>query len=490
MRSLTLLSVLFPILAGTALLIRRPGDSRLRDRYALASVFIGGALTLAAALCSARFGADALSFRVGALSRHFVIAFKPEGPALVFGAILGVLWPVTTVYSLSYMEHEGRENLFYGFFIISFGVVAGVAYSANFFTLYLCYEFMTLATLPLVMHGMDGAARHAGRLYVLYSATGAALIFICLMVFSRYADSLDFVYGGILDAALVEGHEGMLRTVFVLAFFGFGVKAALFPFYRWLPAASVAPTPVTALLHAVAVVKSGAFAVMRLVYFGFGCALLRGTWAQDTAMAAAAATIVFGSAMALRTPHLKRRLAYSTVANLSYILLAFASMDTQGLTAGLLHMIYHAVVKITLFFCAGAMLHHNRLEYVYELEGLGKRMPLTCAAFTVSAVALIGIPPFGNFLSKWLTAAAAAANGGWAGHLGPAALVFSAVMTALYMLSVVVRMLFPLRTAPALPANMREADRLMTGPLVFLLVLLAVLSLASAPLTAWIGGLV
>ncbi|MCR5575422.1 MAG: proton-conducting membrane transporter [Oscillospiraceae bacterium] len=489
MRSLTLLSVLFPILAGTALLIWRPGDDRLRNRYALAAVFAGGALVLAAALCSFRFGADAAAFRVGALSRHLVIAFRPDGPGLVFGAILGVLWPATTVYSLSYMEHEERKNLFYGFFILSFGVVVGIAYSANFFTLYLCYEFMTLSTLPLVMHGMDGAARHAGRLYVLYSATGAALIFICIVVFCRYTDSLDFALGGILDPALIKGHEGMLRTVFVLAFFGFGVKAALFPFYRWLPAASVAPTPVTALLHAVAVVKSGAFAVMRLVYFGFGCALLRGTWAQDAALAAASFTIIFGSAMALRTPHLKRRLAYSTVANLSYILLAFASMDAQGMQAGLLHMVYHALCKITLFFCAGAMLHHNRFEYVYELEGLGRRMPLTCAAFTVSGVALIGIPPFGNFLSKWLTAAAAAASGGWAGHFGPAALVFSAVMTALYMLGVVVRMFFPLRTAPALPEDTREADRLMTGTLIFLCALLLALSLLSAPLSAWIGGM-
>ena len=489
MRSLTLLSVLFPILAGTALLIWRPGDRATRNRFVLASVGVTGALVLAAVLCAYRFGADALAFRVCALSRHLVIAFRPDGPAQVFGAILGVLWPVTTVYAFSYMEHEGRENLFFGFFTISFGVVAGIAFSENFFTLYLFYEFMTLATLPLVMHEMDGAARYAGKLYVLYSATGAALIFICIMVFCRSADSLSFVLGGILDPALAEGRENALRAVYVLAFFGFGVKAALFPFYRWLPAASVAPTPVTALLHAVAVVKSGAFAVLRLTYFGFGCALLRGTWAQDVVLTAASVTIIFGSAMALRSAHLKRRLAFSTVANLSYILLAFACMDPQGMQAGLLHMIYHAVCKITLFFCAGAMLRHNRLEYVYELEGLGRRMPLTCAAFTVSAVSLIGIPPFGNFLSKWLTAAAAAASGGWAGHLGSASLIFSAVMTALYMLGVVVRMFFPLRAAPALPADTHEADRLMTGPLVFLTALLLALSLASAPLSSWIGGM-
>ena len=490
MRSLTLLSVLFPVFAGGGLLIWRPRDREKRNRYALASVCAGAVLVLSAALCVARFGPDALAFHVLTLSRHLVIAFRPDGPSLVFGAIIGVLWPVTTVYAFSYMEHEGRENLFFGFFIMTFGVVAGIAYSANFFTLYLCYEFMTLATLPLVMHEMDGKARYAGKLYILYSTTGAALIFIFLMVLCRCTDSLDFVFGGILDPALIAGHEGQLRAVFVLAFFGFGVKAALFPFYRWLPAASVAPTPVTALLHAVAVVKSGAFAVMRLVYFGFGCSLLRGTWAQEATMAAASFTIVFGSALALRTPNLKRRLAYSTVANLSYILLAFASMDDMGLTAGLLHMIFHAVTKITLFFCAGAMLHHNRLEYVYDLEGLGSRMPCTCAVFTVFSVALVGIPPFGPFLSKWLTGWAAAANGGWAGHLGTASLIASAILAMLYTQSVVIRFYFPLRSAGALPEGTHEADRLMTGPLVFLTVLLIVLSLCSRPIEAWIGGLV
>ena len=322
------------------------------------------------------------------------------------------------------------------------------------------------------------------------TTTGAALIFIFLMVLCRCTGSLDFVYGGILDPALIQGHEGQLRAVFLLAFFGFGVKAAIFPFYRWLPAASVAPTPVTALLHAVAVVKSGAFAVMRLVYYGFGCGFLRGTWAQETAMLAAAFTIVYGSALALRTPHLKRRLAYSTVANLSYILLAFASMSRMGLTAGLLHMIFHAVTKITLFFCAGAMLHHNRLEYVYDLEGLAKRMPCTCAVFAIFSVALVGIPPFGAFLSKWLTAAAAAANGGWAGHLGTASLIVSAVLAMLYTQSVVVRLFFPLRTAKPQPAEMHEADRLMTGTLMFLTVLLVALSLCSRVIEGWIGGLV
>ena len=318
MRILTILCVLFPVLAGAALFVWRPQDRKLRNRYAITVVGINAVFVLGSALLSAVNGADNMAVHIADLSPMLSIAFRPDGVSLVFGCIIGVLWPVTTLYAFSYMAHEGRENLFFGFFIITFGVVAGIAYSANFFTLYLCYEFMTLVTLPLVMHEMDDKARAAGKKYVLYSMTGAALVFICLMYFCRYADSLAFTYGGILNLDKVKGHEKELMTVFVLAFFGFGVKAAIFPFHRWLPAASVAPTPVTALLHAVAVVKSGAFAVMRLVYFGFGCDFLRGTWAQYIVLAASAFTVMFGSVMALRMPHLKRRLAYSTVSNLSY----------------------------------------------------------------------------------------------------------------------------------------------------------------------------
>lgn len=490
MKILTILALLVPILSGIALLIARPQNRTKRNRYVMLTVSVSVVFVLGTALASALNGPDALYLHIANLSDKLVIAFRPDGVSLVFGCIIGVLWPVTTVYAFSYMEHEGRENMFFGFFLITFGVVAGIAYSANFFTLYLCYEFMTLVTLPLVMHEMDGKARAAGKKYVLYSMTGAALVFICLMYFLRYADTLAFTYGGILNMDKVKGHEKELMTVFVLGFFGFGVKAAIFPFHRWLPAASVAPTPVTALLHAVAVVKSGAFAVMRLVYFGFGCEFLRGTWAQYVVLAASAFTVMFGSAMSLRMPHLKRRLAYSTVSNLSYILVAFASMSPVGLAGGLLHMVFHAVIKISLFFCAGAMLHHNKLEYVYDMEGLSKKMPVTCRVFLIASLALMGVPPLGGFLSKWTIGTAAAANANWAGYLGAASLIVSAILTTLYMLSAAVRFYFPLKSAPAQPEHIHEADRLMTGPLVFLTALMLVLSLCSAPLSVWIGGLV
>ena len=517
MNILTVLCVLLPICAGLFLFFKKPEDRRLRNTFSLVVVLLNAVLILVCILSTAASGPQTTAVTLFDFGRGLALAFSFDEASMVFAAIIAVLWPVTTVYAFSYMKHEGMENKFFSFFIITFGVVAGIATARNFFTLYLFYELMTLVTLPLVMHSMDDKARSAGKKYLIYSMTGAAMIFIALIFLYSYGFSLDFTWGGILDPAKTAGKENILQVAFVLGFFGFGVKAALFPFHSWLPAASVAPTPVTALLHAVAVVKSGAFSVMRLIYFGFGCAFLYGTPAQFLAILFAAVTIVYGSAMALRMPHLKRRLAYSTVANLSYILLAFATMTPEGLTGGLLHMIFHAVIKITLFFCAGAILHHAKKEYLDEMEGLAAKMPITCATFLIAALGLIGIPPLGGFISKLTigtaagslaaagtlnTASGAAASGVMnaasgslltaAGILGCVALIVSATLTLLYMMSTVIRFYFPLKPEKrlhhkhqkhlehrAIRENVHEADRCMTVPLILLAVLSIALALCS-----------
>lgn len=489
MKWLTFLSIVYPLMSGAMLLVWAPEDRKIRNDYIMRVVLITSGVVIATVLTTWFQGSDATGLHVLRMSQKLELAFRLDGPSMLFGLIIGVLWPVTTLYAFSYMEHEGHENKFFAFFIMTYGTVAGIAFSANMLTMYLCYELMTLATLPLVMHEMDGKARSAGQKYILYSMTGAALIFVTLIFLLEYGVSLDFVYGGILDKIRLIGHEKELLFIFVLGFFGFGVKAAVFPFHGWLPAASVAPTPVTALLHAVAVVKSGAFAVMRLIYFLFGSSFLFGTWAQYFVMMAAAVTIVYGSVSALRMPHLKRRLAFSTISNLSYILLSFAVMTPQGLIGGFLHMLFHAVCKITLFFCAGSILHHGHLEYSAEMEGLHKKMPVTCAVFLVAALALMGVPPFGGFLSKWTIATAASSLGVWAGYAGMAALIVSAVLTALYMLTPVIRFYFPLNDAPALSEHVHEADWQMTVPLVGLTVLLFALSLCTGPITQLLTGI-
>ena len=231
------------------------------------------------------------------------------------------------VYAWDYMKHEGHKPMFWAFFTASFGVTLGIAFAANMMTMYLFYELLTLATIPLVMHAMTKQAIHAGVKYAAYSIAGAALAFIG-MVFLIVNDAQEFVPGGHL--AGYSGSMELLLSVFVLAFVGCGVKAAIWPMHSWLISAAVAPTPVTALLHAVAVVKAGAFACIRLTYFTFGTDMLYGTWGQYTVMALAMITLVFGSAMALKQRHFKRRLAYSTVSNLSYILFAAAVMTAGG----------------------------------------------------------------------------------------------------------------------------------------------------------------
>lgn len=443
MHRLLMLPILFPLLAGLGLLRWRPGSRTVRSIYVLAAALITSALSLLAIYLSYRQGSDALVCTMVRFSENFSISLRIDGASMVYGSIVSVLWPLVTLYSLDYMSHEGEENRFFGFWLMSFGVVLGIAFAEDFLSLYLFYELLTLITLPLVMHSMDEKARYAGRKYLIYSISGAAFAFIGIVFLLNFGTTLDFTLGGVLDGAKVVGNRETLRWVFVCAFFGFGVKAAIFPFHGWLPDASVAPTPVSALLHAVAVVKAGAFAVMRLIYYGFGADFLRGTFAQNIVMTATIVTIVYGSARALRTPHLKRRLAFSTVSNLSYILFSFTTMTTAGLTGGLTHMVYHAVVKITLFCCAGSIIMKSGKEYIYELEGIGRRMPVVFATFTVSSLALIGLPPLGGFAGKWMIAYAAVSSGNPLAYAGIAALILSTLLTTLYMMTIIVRAYFP-----------------------------------------------
>jgi multicomponent Na+:H+ antiporter subunit D len=486
MQLLPAFAVLFPMAAGLGLLIRHPEPRRVRNTWVVVSALLTAAAALAAIGLSVRLGGDALRCVLVSFSRYFSISLNIDGAGAVYGSIVALLWPVVTLYTLAYMEHEDHETRFFGFWLISFGVALGIAFAEDFLSLYLFYELLTLSTLPLVMHAMDDKARYAGRKYLIYSLSGAAFAFIAVVFLLNYGTTLDFTYGGVLSPALAAGSGGTLRLVFVCAFLGFGVKAAVFPFCGWLPDASVAPTPVSALLHAAAVVKAGAFAVLRLIYYGFGADFLRGTEAQAAVMAVTIVTIVYGSARALRTPHLKRRLAFSTVSNLSYILFSLTLMTPQGMAGGLTHMAYHAVIKITLFCCAGAIIQRSGREYVYDLEGLGRRMPLTCAAFTVSAFALIGLPPLGGFAGKWMIASAAAQAGGALPIAGIAALILSTLLTTLYMMTIVVRLWFPIGT-PDTAALERAADpgAVMTAPLLVLTAAGVALALLSSPLTAF-----
>lgn len=460
-----IIPVFFPIIMGLILLCVKFPNRRARE-IAIFSITLLNTLFAFYAI----YGVHPDTITMFVFNESFSIGFKIDGLGMVFGTMVSLLWIPTVVYGFEYMTHEGHEDRFFAFFTMTYGVVLGVAFSGNFLTMYLFYELLTLVTLPLVMHSMDNKARHAGKIYIFYMMFGAALAFVGFIFVYTFGDTMDFVYGGVLNLAELVEHENDLRVVFVVAFFGFGVKAAVFPFYRWLPQASVAPTPVTALLHAVAVVKTGVFAIIRLIYYSFGTELLVGTWAQYVVLAFVSFTIVFGSTVALRSPHIKRRFAYSTISNLSYILFGVALMTPAGLAAGLLHMIYHAVIKITLFFTAGSFLFNTHREYIYEIEGYGKYMPITSFALTFAGLSLVGVPPLAGFHSKWALATSAMEVGNISAYVGIVALIISATLTALYICYVVVRLYFPRRLEYQAEyfEHAREASPYMTIPLILL----------------------
>lgn len=375
------------------------------------------------------------------------INLEMDGMSMIFSGLVATLWPLATLYSFEYMEHEhnGRvhENIFYLFYTTTYGVTLGIAMAGNVLTMYCFYELLTLVTVPLVMHTLTREAVLASRKYFYYSLGGAAFAFIGLIFLITYGDSIKFVYGGVLNLEAVGDKKDLLLFIYFLTFMGFGVKAAVCPFNSWLPQAGVAPTPVTALLHAVAVVKSGAFAIMRITYYSFGADFLRGTWVQYLVMGIVIFTIVYGCSMAVKETHIKRRLAYSTISNLSYILFGVVIMTPLGLAGALCHMVFHGVMKICAFFCAGAVITKAHKTFVYEIDGLGRRMPKVFAVFTVSSLALMGVPGFCGFISKWNLAKAAVESQNVFAYAGIGALLISALLTAVYMLSMVIRAYFP-----------------------------------------------
>jgi len=424
------------------------------------------------------------SFAIVRFTGDLTLSFRIDGMSMVFGTLVAALWPLATLYSFEYMKHEENERTFFMFYTMTYGVTLGIAFSEDLVTMYFFYELLTLVTVPLVMHTLTREAILASRKYLYYSLGGAAFGFIGMIFIIWYSTSPNFVLGGALDMTRVGNRADVLLLIYVLAFLGFGVKAAICPFNSWLPEASVAPTPVTALLHAVAVVKAGAFAIIRLTYYCFGVDFLQGTWAQNAVMVVTIFTIVYGCSRAVKETHIKRRLAYSTISNLSYILFGVTIMTPLGLVGALTHMVCHAVIKICSFFCAGAIMYKTGKSYVYELDGLGRKMPCVFGLFTVSALALMGVPGLCGFVSKWNLASAAVSSDNPLAFVGVGALLISALLTAIYMLSIVVRAFFPARDFDyAAVEGMEDPNWYMLLPLFLFALAILFLGMYSAPVT-------
>lgn len=433
-----LVVILIPILGG-ALIPLIPFKNRRHMTISLEAVVVLTSILVVSLLMHRPEEAlDVVHF-----TNNLSISFRIDGMTMIFAGLVAVLWPLATLYSFEYMKHEGHERYFFMFYTMTYGVTLGIAFAEDLLTLYFFYELLTLVTVPLVVHTLSREAILASRKYLYYSLGGAAFAFIGLIFIMTYGSSLDFTYGGVLDPSRIGGKTDVLLLVYVFAFFGFGVKAAVCPFNSWLPQAGVAPTPVTALLHAVAVVKSGAFAIIRLTYYCYGTEFLLGSWAQTAVMAVVIFTIVYGCSRAVKETHLKRRLAYSTISNLSYILFGAVMMTPLGLVGALSHMVFHAFMKICSFFCAGAVMYKTGKSYVHELTGMGRKMPKVFGIFTIASLALMGVPGLAGFVSKFNLAKAAVMSDNWLTYVGIAALLLSALLTAIYMLSIVVRAFFP-----------------------------------------------
>jgi len=432
---LLLLAVFVPFIGASGILLCRRWPI-LRETISLVT---------AATVCAIVFSiysqfSDGIHFAVDIAEPlpGLAIRFEVEALGMLFALVASVLWLITTIYSIGYMRSHDEKNQtrFYAMFAIAIGSTLGVAFSGNLLTLFLWYEILTISTYPLVAHTGTEKARRGARRYIgILLGTSIGLLLFAILITYTVTGSLDFHQGGILAGKLDPAWAGLLYALFI---FGIG-KAAVMPFHLWLPAAMVAPTPVSALLHAVAVVKAGVFTVLKVTIYIFGADFIISSSASDWLIWFAGATILLASFVAMTQDNLKLRLAYSTISQLSYIVLAALLASNTSLLGGALHISMHAFAKITLFFAAGAILVAAHKSDISDMGGLGRAMPVTFAAFLIGSLSIIGLPPFAGMWSKWYLGLAMVETGQW---LLLSVLLVSSLLNIAYLLPVPVRGFF------------------------------------------------
>ena len=419
-------------LAG-ALAIALAGRVSANLREAATMVTAAGLIAIVWGLLPEVYGGGRPAVGLAEIVPGIEIAFRVEPLGMLFAALASGLWIINSLYSIGYMRGNKEQNQtrFYTCFAIALGATMGIAFAANLLTLFLFYEILTLSTYPLVAHKGDEKTVRSARVYLgVLLTTSIGLLLPAIIWTYMAAGTGDFTQGGIL-AGKVEGPAvGLLLGLFV---FGIG-KAAVMPVHRWLPAAMVAPTPVSALLHAVAVVKAGVFTVTKVIVYIFGVDYLFATPGSGWLLYAAAFTVVTASLVALRQTNIKRLLAYSTVAQLSYVVMAAAILKPLAEIGAAVHMVAHAFGKITLFFAAGAIYVAAKKTEVHELRGIGRRMPWTMGAFTIGALSMIGVPPTGGFVSKWFILAGAFQDDN---YVAIATIIASTALNAAYFLPII-----------------------------------------------------
>lgn len=426
--------------AVPGVLILAAGEHRGRTR-AFLNLF-GAVLKLAlVGVMLVRGDGERFEARFPLIGEHdFVLS--ADALAMLFVTLSAGLWLLTTIYALGYFEGKPHQGRFFAFFSLCVSATTGIALAGNLITFLIFYEILTLSTYPLLVHYGDRESLRAGRSYLAYTLTGGTVLLVAIVAAHGLAGPFEFDDGGVLTGA---GSRAVLQGLFVLFIVGLGVKTALVPLHGWLPAAMVAPAPVSALLHAVAVVKAGAFGIVRVIYGVFGPSLCRQLGVLLPLSIVASITIIYGSLKALVQDDLKKRLAYSTVSQVSYIVLGVSMFGPIATMGGLVHLVHQGVMKITLFFCAGIFAESLGVHKVSEMHGIGRRMPWTMLAFTIGALGMIGLPPLAGFISKWYLALGAVdAERPWA----VAVLLVSTALNAMYFLPIIYVGWFRRRTEP------------------------------------------
>lgn len=474
-----LLPILVPLVGG--IFVFRQKNEQIRNRMALTVILATAVLALAVCLLPER------RLVLLTIQGSLRLVLQTDSLARFFMLLCVCIWVPVLLFAFPYVRHAGGEQRFLGFYTMTLGVLMGLAMAANFVTMYMFFEMMSLITVPLVLHTATAAARRAGFKYLGYSVFGAGMALIGYFFVAYYLAAPDFAAGGVIDLAKSAQHRELLLVAYCLMIVGFGAKAGMVPMQAWLPAAHpVAPAPASAVLSGV-ITKGGVLAVIRVTYYMFGPEFLQGSWPQYVLLTLALVTVFVGSMLALREKQLKRRLAYSTVSQVSYVLFGLLLLTPAGVQAAMTQMVFHAIAKDTLFLAAGAIIFATNCTRVDQLQGIGKRMPVTMWCFTLAALSLIGIPPMAGFVSKWyLVSAGLEAPVAAFGAAGMVVLVLSALLTAGYLLPIVTNGFFP---GKDYIADRREVGPWMRWPMLAFAVAAVVLGLFPGVLTGWLGRL-
>ncbi len=472
-----LVPILFPAVAGLfTLLIKKLFSNRsFRQVYVCVVLIATLVLTINALL----HGGTLVVFN---LTSTLPIKLKVDEMTYLFNILVSVMWTLAGIYSFEYMKHEENNESFYLFYLLTEAVLLGLGMAANFMTLYLFYEFMTLLSLPLALHTRTKEAISGGLKYLFYSIFGASLALLGFF-FMNYYGNIEFVKGGTLIASKVANNEGLLKTIFFLTILGFSAKAGMFPLHGWLPSAHpVAPAPASAVLSGV-ITKAGVLAIIRVIYYQVGVDFIRGTWVQYAFMILTLITVFMGSMLAFDENVLKKRLAYSSVSQVSYVLFGISTMHPIGFVGALLQVVFHSITKNLLFMTAGSIIYKTHKTQVDELKGIGKNMPITMWCFTIGGLALVGIPPMTGFVSKWYLAQGALNSGvSILSYVGPIVLLVSALLTAGYLFTISIKAFLPGADFDYKTVKKQDPNLYMILPMILLAAACVILGTYATPL--------